>query len=161
VHEGRAIVADFGFTRIRHEKPRTLTSEAVECLSLRHLPPERINSVKKDFNPTVSADIYALAMTLLELATLDNAFAEYRNPNGAAAAAAKGDRPKQPSSLGNLGPRSTTRLYNILQSMWTQEPEQRRRAHLVAGDLKTLAEEAAGSAGVVEVRGHDRIEGLS
>lgn len=153
--EGRAIVADFGFTRIRHEKPRSLTSKALECLSLRHLPPERITSVEQNFEPTVSADIYALSMTLLELATLDHAFAEYRNPRGAATAAARGVRPEPPSSLGNMGPRSTARLYSILQSMWTQEPEQRRRAHLVAGDLKTLAEEAAGSAGIVEARRND------
>lgn len=156
-------MADFGFTRIRHKKPRTLTSEPQECFSLRHLAPERINSVKKDFTPTVSADIYALAMTILELATLDHAFAEYEYAGGAAAATARGDRPKQPSSLGNLGPQSTTRLYEILQSMWRQEPEQRRRAALVAGDLQALAKQAGVSAsmGVREVRESDQVEDLS
>ena len=97
-------------------------------------------------------------MTLLELATLDKAFAEYEDANAAAAAAARKERPGQPSSLANLGPRSTNRLYNILQSMWTHEPEQRRSVHEVVGDMKSLAEGAAGSAGITEVREHNQIK---
>lgn len=148
VHNGEAVVADFGFARIEHDETRTLTAKAEECLSLRHLAPERVISAVKELRPTAAGDIYALSMTLLELGTLADPFSDNKNPRSVSIEAANGKRPEMPHSLGSLGPRSTKRLYGILATMWRDVPLQRPSAHKVVEDVRLFVDELTGSASV-------------
>lgn len=149
-------MADFGFARIEHDKTRTLTAKAQECLSLRHLAPERVDSPANEHRPTAPGDIYALSMTLLELGTLTHPFSDNMNARSVTIDVVQGKRPEMPVSLGELGPGSTKRLYEIMARMWHQSPQQRPKAIQIVEDLRSFEDELTGSAsvlsGVSEIR---------
>ncbi|KAF8305885.1 kinase-like protein [Clavulina sp. PMI_390] len=91
--EGRALLCDFGLSRIKHEHTRAATA-IIEGGRYRYLAPELLAA--PSFRSTPASDCYAFGMTILQLATLQIPFAEYGNDWAASSAAQRKEQPRQP-----------------------------------------------------------------
>lgn len=135
--DGEALLCDFGLSRVRHEKTRTLTGTRAGG-SLRYLAPELIFS-DDHLRSNEASDIYALAMTFLALGTLQHPFTDIPNEQRAIRAAEQGRRPSQPEALGCLGMDQTSYLWLSMEMMWHHEPRVRPGVDYILSHLLTLA----------------------
>ena len=120
---GKALLCDFGFSRIRHEVTRTHT-RIREGGQTRFLAPELTLGQKEKFRTTQESDIYSLAMTFLALVALAPPFAEYDNEYAAMNAAQRGIRPQRPEF--STFPKDTVdQLWCFMERMWDKEPSER------------------------------------
>jgi len=131
---GKAVLCDFGFSRIRHEATRTHTTIR-EGGRLRFLAPE-LSSGPDKFRTSQASDIYSLAMTFLMLVTLALPFPEMDRELEAVRMAEQGIRPKQPERM-NIPAGTEDRMWRLLGVMWQQEPKKRPDA---CGICETLQE---------------------
>ncbi|KAF8310690.1 kinase-like protein [Clavulina sp. PMI_390] len=125
--EGRALLCDFGLSRIKHDQTRTSTN-IVEGGRDRYLAPELFLSLgSDDFRTTPESDCYAFGMTILELATLERPFAEYKHDRAIYNVVVGGLRPKRPpiAAFGMLDSQAVDLVWSLLGEMWCQEPAKR------------------------------------
>ena len=118
---GNPQLCDFGLSRIHHEITHIYDRDPIGG-SLRHTAPELLGG--KDHSSTPQSDVFSLAVTNYELGTQSPPFSE-RNALAAAQLMQNGTRPKQPPSLGGLGPSATAHLWTLLDRMWEHEPQLR------------------------------------
>ena len=123
--EGQALLSDFGLCKLRHEVTRTLSriGNVKEGGSSRYLAPEILNGDIIKWTP--ESDRYSLAMTFLELATLDRPFCEISNEYAVIIAVGQGRRPQRPPALGNFETEKADMFWELLESMWDHNPTQR------------------------------------
>lgn len=74
---GRAVVCDFGLSRILHEVTRSRT-RIQEGGHLRFLAPELSAGEDEKFRTTTASDVYSLGMALFELLTLEPPFSGFK-----------------------------------------------------------------------------------
>lgn len=72
-----------------------------------------------------ATDVYALGMTFLELGTLQYPFCQIASPHTAAEMALKGQRPARPDLLGGFMGKDGDWIWDLITSMWGQEPDSR------------------------------------
>ncbi|KAF8300165.1 kinase-like protein [Clavulina sp. PMI_390] len=122
--EGHALLCDFGLSRIKHEITRSATN-IQEGGKLRYLAPEvlQLLDTNQSFRTTPASDCYAFAMTILELATLQKPFSEYKNEWAASNMAKLGVRPQRPAQekFGALSDQTVDRLWALLTDMWAHD----------------------------------------
>ena len=133
--KGKAVLCDFGFSRIRHETTRTHTLIR-EGGRFRYLAPE-LSSGPFKFRTSQASDIYSLAMTFLTLLTLALPFSEINREFEAARAAEQGIRPQRPKKM-NLMPAEENPMWDLLGHMWRHDPEKRVNAFSVDDQLKAV-----------------------
>ncbi|KAF8291775.1 kinase-like protein [Clavulina sp. PMI_390] len=114
---GNPYLSDFGLSRIRHEVSRSCTFRQ-NGGRMRFIAPEL--SPKK-FRTTPS-DIFALAMTLLNVWSAELPFVEIKNESKVASSLRKGNRPSQPGSTVVLPADIQSSFWALLIDMWTQDP---------------------------------------
>jgi serine/threonine protein kinase len=100
-NEGEALLCDFGLSRIRHEVARTRT-DIRSGGRVPYLAPELLAGIDQ-YRTTEASDVYALAMTFVELGTLLPPFHgvvanEFKLSN----LVQDGLRPAAPTTHGNL-----------------------------------------------------------
>ena len=139
--QGEAVLSDFGLTRLRHEIARTQTASN-QGDALRFTAPELITGLH--FRPTLETDVYAFAMTILELGSGSHPFKvsviycywlreysailstqELKNSFAVPMSVVNGKRPVRPASLTSIPAESYDCLWSLLQAMWSQEPGER------------------------------------
>ncbi|KAF8294459.1 kinase-like protein, partial [Clavulina sp. PMI_390] len=132
--EGHALLCDFGLSRIKHEVTRSATT-IQEGGNLRYLAPEvlQLLDTNQSFRTTPGSDCYAFAMTILELATLQKPFAQYKNEWAASNAAKLGIRPQRlaQEAFGALSLQTVDNLWQLLTEMWNHEAHERPSMHHV------------------------------
>lgn len=135
--DGRALLCDFGLSRIRHEVARTYTcirGGGRELFS----PPEY--SEEDEAPPNEAGDIYSFAMTILKLGTGADPFdGEYKNKRVAEAKAQRGARPRKPTTLVGLSIASFEALWSLLERMWAHNPAERPTASVVVNVTRQLS----------------------
>lgn len=150
------MICDFGLSRIRHEKTRTL-SLIQEGGRLRFLAPEldkeysqqpvdRFSGVPrrapraieepKKFRTDPACDVYSFAMTLVELITLNPPFASLSSSN-AFRAAVRGVRPQQ-LDFSIFPPAIQSTLWSLMQSMWDHQPLNRPATSQVKASMEWI-----------------------
>lgn len=129
-----------------------MTSVPRVCLSRRHLAPERsrqvdeimrdtASSTKGSLSPSEKGDIFALAMTLLELGTLKKPFSDYGYiASEVTVAINNGVRPDKPPSLGHLGSISTEKLYELMERMWHHEASKRPNGEEIRSEVRQIVQ---------------------
>lgn len=133
-----ALLSDFGLSKLRHEVTRTFSrnSDSKEGGSVRYLAPEMFAA--DTIRVTAASDRYALAMTFLELVTLDRPFAEITNEFAVIGAVCAGRRPRPPHELRDLHHWQGNILWELLESIWRQEPTERLSMHAIEDHLARL-----------------------
>ena len=139
--DGTIVIADFGYSRILHNKRREATTPASVIRAYRYLAPEVI-APDAAFQPTLQTDIYALAMTIVELGTGELPFREISNPNYLLnnVIQPKNCRPERENSLGHLEEECTRELWEYLEEMWHPEAKKRPRVDIVRRSVEALRE---------------------
>lgn len=133
---GRALLCDFGLSRIRHEITRTNTSINTGGREL-FVAPEL--SEQDEPRSNEQSDIYGFAMTILRLGTGADPFkGEYKSKWMAIHMAQDGHRPRKPSTLGSLPDASFKMLWTLLEKMWAHDPAERPTATEVVGVTQQL-----------------------
>lgn len=132
---GNAVLCDFGFSRIHHEIARTHTLIR-DGGHLRYRAPE-LSSHPQKLRSTQASDIYSLGMTFLSLVTLDPPFADREYDYQAREAAEQRIRPQLPNNM-NLMPTEQDPMWELLESMWRHEAEERPDAFDVNGRLNEI-----------------------
>lgn len=126
---GRALLCDFGLSRIRHAVTRTHTSIQGGGRDL-FIPPEL--SEQEEPRPNEAGDIYTFAMTILELGTGEDPFeGEYDNVQATVCAVQTGCRPQKPLGLAGLTGASLYALWSLMERMWAHRPTDRPPASTV------------------------------
>jgi serine/threonine protein kinase len=131
--KGEALLCDFGLSRVRHEVTRTHTNIRSGG-RVAYTAPELLAG-PDPYRTTEASDIYAMAMTFVELGTLlppfDGVAAnEFRLSN----LIQDGLRPAAPTTLGNLPLTKYQELWSLMQGMWASA-EQRS---LTSAQVHTL-----------------------
>lgn len=139
--DGTIVIADFGYSRVLHSKRREATTPASVTRAYRYLAPEVI-APDATFQPTPQTDIYALAMTIVELGTGELPFREISNPDFLLNKVIQptNRRPKSENSLGHLGEECTGELWKYLEEMWHAEAEERPEVAIVRKSVEALRE---------------------
>lgn len=130
---GSAILCDFGLSRIKYETTRAMSIIIEGNGMLTHRAPEldipKLELSIPKFRTTSQSDVYALAMTILELGTLSPPFsARYQSGRDVFQAAKRGERPDPPQHLGWLPELSSEQLCSLLGGLWAQDPNRRPMA---------------------------------
>lgn len=136
--KGEAVLCDFGFSRVRHEVSRTL-STVNTTENMRFLAPELLidEDVASHVRATEASDIYAMGMTCLELGTFQHPFYDFKLRE-AVKMALKGDQPSQPEFLGGLGKQDLDELWKRMTTMWHKDVSQRMGTHTLRTFLSKL-----------------------
>lgn len=137
---GAAVLCDFGFSRIRHERTRPQSVIPVGGAS-RYLAPE-LTRGSENFRTEWSSDIYSMAMTFFALGTKSIPFSNL-NEYKASYAAQNGDRPQRGSS--NTSPVGLSApcaglLWRLMENMWDSDSQKRWNAFEVAEEMDQIAE---------------------
>lgn len=157
---GRALLCDFGLSRIRHDVTRTYTCIRSGGRQL-FLPPEL--SEQREGRPNEAGDVYAFAMTMLRLGTGEDPFeGVYRNVYDAVREAQLGSRPPQPKGLGGLPDASFNTLWSLMERMWAHNPAERPTASEVVRVTKQLVAATSHSESPLQIsEGRDSAAGPS
>ena len=139
--DGTIVIADFGYSRVLHSKRREATTPASVIRAYRYLAPEVI-ARDAAFQPTLQTDIYALAMTIVELGTGELPFKEISNPNYLLNNVIQPTnyRPKRENSLRDLEEECTRELWKYLEEMWRAEAKERPSVAIVRQSVEALRE---------------------
>lgn len=113
------VVADYGLTRILHDIPRSRTTP-IGGGKDRFLAPELLRG-KKKFETTTQTDIFALAMTIYDMWTLDIPRSSHCNDLTPRLNCSQGKRPPKPKNPYGLSRLAADRLWNLLTKMWHQD----------------------------------------
>lgn len=137
--DSEPLLLDFGIARIKHEITRSKT-QIVASGSFRYLAPELALAPSPDakFRTSIASDCYALAMTILAIATLQSPFADYQLDFQALRAAEKGIRPVRPVDLGGLSSNASNALWVLLTQMWAHNAAERPGLDLVQERLENI-----------------------
>jgi len=119
---GDCLLCDFGLSRIKHGLGQT-SMTVCQGGELRFIAPE-IFLGKDDTCVDQQSDIYSLAMTIYALGTRSPPFQD-KEGFRACRAAADGERPPKPASLGGLTVEHTEFLWVLMQTIWHQDPQRR------------------------------------
>lgn len=130
------ILCDFGLSRIRHEVTRTRTM-IHEGGRLRFLAPELSNGISTNFRTSQASDIFALAMTFLNVWSREPPFSEIRNEVKVAANVRKGRRPKRPGRELDIAA-AEGEFWALLAVMWVEEPLDRPSSEAVRNNLENI-----------------------
>ncbi|KAF8296905.1 kinase-like protein, partial [Clavulina sp. PMI_390] len=134
---GQAYLCDFGLSRIQHEVTRTRTT-IQEGGKLRFLAPELSISAASRFRTTFASDIFSLSMTFLAVWSGRKPFDEVWNEWEVVACIVGGRRPKRPAFFSViLHPNGEATLWELLESMWAQEPADRPSGSHVGEHLQS------------------------
>lgn len=131
---GEAYICDFGHGRIAHNVQRTNASIQTGG-SPRFVAPELTSAIVE--HPTVTSDVYSLAMTIFTLGSGSLPWPSKNNLQ-AVAAAEQGERPDCPSAFCGLDTEYTAVLYSILSRMWVKDPTSRCQAEIVEREIMGL-----------------------
>lgn len=143
---GRALLCDFGFSRIRHDFTRTHSAIRAGGPAL-FVPPEY--SEQEEVRPNEDGDMYSFAMTILKLGTradpFEGEFDHGARKNGRIAIkkAQEGIRPRKPLGMGDLPSTGFDILWCLLEKMWAHIPDDRPAASAVVDDLRDLKDEVS------------------
>lgn len=127
--DGNAILCDFGLSRVRHERTRTL-SKSQSGGRIRYTAPELLAGTDLS-KTTEQSDVYGLSMTILELATLQPPYSRILNEYQVMKEIQEGIRPEYFSRLGVYSPEDSNRLWLLLECMWHPLPSSRPSASSV------------------------------
>ncbi|CAE6394744.1 unnamed protein product [Rhizoctonia solani] len=136
--DGVAKITDFGSTAMKHHTLQFTAGAHVSFFTLRWAAPELLQTNGKS---TVSTDVYALGMTILEVITKALPFSHLDDERGVIGALFRGERPKRP--LSDI-PESSTQgnaLWNLLQNCWKINPQNRPSAGDVFELMTSLTQE--------------------
>ena len=101
---------------------------------LRFLAPELSGGLTANFRTTQASDMFALAMTFLNVWTREPPFGEIRNEVKVASNYRKGYRPKRSNvEVGIVGVKEN--FWALLVAMWAQKPADRPSSAVVYRDL--------------------------
>jgi len=132
--DGTIQLTDFGYSRIRHHERRSLSCARTGG-KWRYAAPELANDGEQGWT-TEASDIYSLALTYLELATLERPFPD-KNDCGVTSMVQRGGRPAKPLKTRLLNEEQTARLWSLLEEMWDHDPTRRPAIAHVECMLKT------------------------
>lgn len=118
--DGIPVLINCGLSRVRH-KIAPYKDLLFSRMSPRYAAPELPDITDEKYTTTEAGDIYSLAMTLYHLATLRRPYDEIKEDKDVSAAARSGRRPKLDRGPSNLDPQR----WDLLQQMWTREPQKR------------------------------------
>ena len=143
---GVAVLADFGFTRIRHDDTRT-GSRSTGIGTPRYVAPEIFSCEVP--RGTMSTDVYASAVTIWSLASAEWPFGGV-NDFGISKRVMDGERPPMPTKFGSFQGDSKPAefIWNLMERMWHQNPERRPPILVVKNELERIGND--GSIVVVE-----------
>ena len=138
--DGKPVLSDFGFTRIRHELTRTGTQDS-GIGAIQYLAPEFFSG--DITRGTVMTDTYACSFTILELATGDWPFAHIANKLHVVPLVLRGDRPPMPANMGPflIDSDAGQRIWTLLVQMWDQWPINRPPLATVKARLDVIRED--------------------
>lgn len=143
--EENAILWDFDLTHARHQLCVIDNLHPPKVGPVRHTAPEILCSSSPSHLPTLATDIYSLAMTMLELATLRTPFAEHVNGYTAMHAGVRGERPRRPlcGPFGRLEGGDADDMWRLSERMWAHDPESRPSAHEVVQAIELIMKNQA------------------
>ena len=131
---GTIQLTDFGYSRIRHHERRSLSCARTGG-KWRYAAPELANDGEQGWT-TEASDIYSLALTFLELATLERPFLGKKDC-AVPSIVQRGGRPAKPLKTQLLNEEQTARLWSLLEKMWDHDPAHRPVIAHVERMLKT------------------------
>jgi serine/threonine protein kinase len=117
--QNTALLCDFGLSRIRHEITRART-DIRPSGRVAYVAPELLAGPDR-YRTTEATDVYALAMTFLELGTLLPPFYPVANELRLINMIQSGHRPTAPTTLGKLPLQDFQTLWSMMQRMWASE----------------------------------------
>ncbi|KAF8290399.1 kinase-like protein, partial [Clavulina sp. PMI_390] len=121
---GNPYLCDFGLSRIRHEVSRSRTMRQ-EGGNIRFLSPELLALERGTFSSSRESDIFALAMTFLNIWTGRRPFSEVRDEYKVVAMVKAGLRPQRTIMVAGMKPAMETAFWDLLSSSWAQLPVDR------------------------------------
>ena len=133
---GNALLCDFGFSRIRHEVTRTLTTIR-EGGRIRFLAPELLDG-EENFRTTPASDIFSLSMAFLNIWTREAPFTELASSRKVEAAVRKGQRPEKPVVHIDLPPEMEQEFWLLLTKMWAHDPASRPPSDDMQSQLEVI-----------------------
>jgi serine/threonine protein kinase len=136
--EGEALLCDFGLSRIRHEVARTRTVIRSGG-RVAYIAPELLAGPDQ-YQTTEASDVYAMAMTIVELGTLLPPFhGVVANEWKLSHLVQDGLRPAAPTTLGNLPLPKFQELWSMMQGMWASAKQRTLTSAQVHATLSQLA----------------------
>lgn len=130
---GQPLLSDFGVSRVVEDitgVPYTQSYGVADVL--RWCAPELLTGPGL---VTTNADIYAFAMTVLELLTHDKPFAEFKHPSEATVKAVDGARPKRPTDPAVISRGLDNKLWKLLSRCWSAQPKDRPTIEQIVAEL--------------------------
>lgn len=121
--EGNPRLSDFGLSQIINDVSGTpFTQSSIVADSFRYFAPEVCTGSGV---MSTMADIYALAMTVLEILTHKQPYSKVRMHTEAVLRAANGRKPDRPMEEDAVSRGLNDELWNCLTQCWSLEPEER------------------------------------
>ncbi|KAF8288403.1 kinase-like protein [Clavulina sp. PMI_390] len=133
---GSPLLCDFGRSRIRHEVSRKSNRE--EGGRTRFLAPELSDDQGGHFSQTQESDVFALAMTFLNVWSREPPFPETGNWYQLITAVRNGERPARPTASVKLGSASHDEFWTLLVEMWAHEKAERPRSEKVLESVECI-----------------------
>ncbi|KAF8314490.1 kinase-like protein, partial [Clavulina sp. PMI_390] len=134
---GNPYLCDFGLSRIRHEVSRSQTMRP-EGGNRRFLSPELLALDRGTFFSSRESDIFALAMTFLNIWTGRRPFSEVRDDYKVAAMVKAGLRPQKTAVAVRMKPEMEAALWELLANSWAQLPDDRLASSALSQCLITI-----------------------
>lgn len=133
---GRAVLADFGISRLNSTFFNTLTS-SLEYGCTRWKAPELLYPLKDSElpTPTWASDIWAFGMLALELYTEEHPFATTATDSAVIINIFHGSLPVKPTGGDVKGVGFSDGMWDIMQACWTRDPMERPQANVLTGDI--------------------------
>lgn len=121
--QGHPLLSDFGLSQIIHDVSGTpFTQSNVVADSYRYFAPEVCMG---NGNLSTATDIYALAMTVLEILTHQQPYRKIKHHMHAAFSASKGEQPGRPTEAQIVARGLDHNLWALLKQCWSLKPEER------------------------------------
>ncbi|KAF8317568.1 kinase-like protein [Clavulina sp. PMI_390] len=134
---GTPYLCDFGLSRVRHEVSRSRTIRQ-EGGNRRFLAPELIALEIGSFSSSRESDIFALAMTFLNIWTGQRPFSEVKNDYKVVVKVRAGVRPKKPIVAVIMESGMEAPFWDLLARSWAQLPSDRLSIHDVLERLSSI-----------------------
>ncbi|KAF8974773.1 kinase-like domain-containing protein [Flammula alnicola] len=125
--QGLPLLSDFGLSKIIQDvSGAPLTQSSMMADSCRHFAPE---AFQEDGVLSTATDIYALAMTILEIMTHQQPYRNIKHHFEAGHKASQGIHPDRPTEIGIVKRGLSDDLWRLLVSAWSLEPSRRPTIH--------------------------------
>ncbi|KAF9550324.1 kinase-like protein [Agrocybe pediades] len=123
--QGTPLISDFGLSKVIQDvSGAPLTQISMMADSCRNFAPEVYS---EEGTVSLSADIYALAMTILELLTHQQPYRNVKHHFAAGQKAASGIHPDRPTELEAVRRGLNDNLWNLMTASWSTTPNERPR----------------------------------